>query len=141
MPVFPSVEWFDAVGRVTNEDEEFRSLGTCDAVMGVKVDGQAYEVRFEAFGYAGAREITPRDLDFVDFYLEQGLEGWREMLEHIRAQGRADARHGLLARDLELPDGLAKGDDWLRRGRFSRFARSLQRYFDLSGRMKTTYPA
>ena len=33
--VFPSVEWFQAIQELVNNDPEFRRLGSIDATMGV----------------------------------------------------------------------------------------------------------
>lgn len=44
MPVFPSLEWFQALREAVNQDEEYRHFGTCDAVMGVKVDDRIFAV-------------------------------------------------------------------------------------------------
>ncbi len=49
MPAFPSVDWFEAVRGLVNQDESFRRLGTVDARVGVKVGDEAYELTFEAF--------------------------------------------------------------------------------------------
>ena len=67
MATFPSVEWFEAVRTVANEDGRLRKLGTCDAVMGVKVLDRAFEVTFEAFDCVGVREIKLSALAKTDF--------------------------------------------------------------------------
>ena len=49
MPVFPSVEWFDAIKNIVNQDPAFRHSGTIDTVVGVKVGSKIYQLTFEAF--------------------------------------------------------------------------------------------
>jgi len=71
MPTFPSIDWFEAVRELVNNDEEYRRLGTFDSTVGVKAGDQVFELTFEAFECAGVREISENDLRDVDFWLEQ----------------------------------------------------------------------
>src|SRR3972149_2098605 len=96
MPVFPSVEWFEAVKKIVNEDEAFRRLGTVDTKVGVKVGAKVYELDFEAFECLGAKEIAEDELRDVDFWLESDAAGWKELLTNIKENGGAD-------RDLATP--------------------------------------
>jgi len=139
MPKFPSVEWFKAVGELVNKDEAFRRLGTVDARVGVKVADQLFEVDFEAFEFAGVREIQESHLRDVDFWLEQSPEEWREMLENIKSHGAADLHHTLNTLDLTKPEGFARSYDGYRRDLFYRFNQSLQHYFDSSAKIKTDF--
>ena len=58
MPVFPSVEWFDAIKTIVNSDAAFRHNGTIDTVVGVKVGAQIFEITFEAFECEKVREAA-----------------------------------------------------------------------------------
>ena len=139
MPVFPSVEWLQAIRDVVNKDERFRHFGTVDARVGIKVGDKAFEVVFEAFECVSAREVPASDLPQCDFWLEQEAEGWREMLVNIKANGKADVTHTLNTIDLNRPDGFAKGSDGYKVDLFYRFNQSLQDFFDSSARVETTF--
>ena len=58
MPTFPSVQWFEAVRELVNNDAAFRQLGTIDARVGVKVVDQLFEITFEAFECTAVQEIA-----------------------------------------------------------------------------------
>ncbi len=141
MVVFPSVEWLEAVKDIVNRDERFRHFGNVDAKIGIKVGDRAYEVIFEAFECVTAGEIDPAQLDSCDFWLEQEPEGWREMLENIKTNGKADVSHTLNTIDLNRPDGLAKGQDGYKVDLFYRYNQSLQDFFDSSAKLDTTFAA
>jgi hypothetical protein len=139
MPAFPSLEWFEAVRDLVNQDEAFRRLGTVDARVGVKVGDKTYELTFEAFECAGVRQIGQEELRDCDFWLEQEPEAWKEMISNIQENGQADLSHTLNTIDLSRPDGFARSNDGYRRDAFYRFNQSLQHFFDSSARLKTTF--
>ena len=139
MPKFPSVQWFDAVRELVNNDEAFRRLGTVDARVGVKVGGQLFELTFEAFECVGVREIGDNDLRDLDFWLEQSPEEWRDMIENIKQHGSADLTHTLNTIDLTIPEGFARSYDGYRRDAFYRFNQSLQHFFDSSAKIDTKF--
>ena len=89
MPVFPSVEWFNAIKDIVNADPAFRHAGTIDVVFGVKAGDQLFEITFEAFECTGVRQATEADLPNMDFWLEQSFDGWKDMIENIKAPRRS----------------------------------------------------
>ncbi len=139
MPVFPSVEWLEGVRAIVHRDERFRHFGTVDAKVGIKVGEKNYQVVFEAFECVDVREISPSELEQCDFWLEQEPEAWKEMIENIRKNGKADVTHTLNTIDLNRPDGLAKGPDGYKVDLFYRYNQSLQDFFDSSARLETTF--
>jgi hypothetical protein len=141
MPVFPSVEWFNAIKDIVNADPKFRHAGTIDVVFGVKVGDQIFEITFEAFECTGVRQATEADLPNMDFWLDQSFDGWKDMVENIKAHGGADLSHTLNTIDLARPEGLAQAHDGVRRDAFYRFNQSLQDYFDASAKIDTQYKA
>lgn len=141
MPVFPSVEWFDSVKNIVNQDPAFRQLGTIDTVLGVKVGDKIYELTFEAFECTNVREAGEKDLRDFDFWLEQPYDKWREMLENIKKNGAADLSHTLNTIDLSMPEGLAQANDGYRRDAFYRFNQSLQDFFNASAKIDTQFSA
>jgi len=128
---FPSVEWFDALRGIINNDEAYRRHGTCDCVVGIKIpDLQRYYVlTFEAFECSGAREASESEVEAADFWLEMPYERWKEMIQNIRDNGKADLQHTLNTIDLEDPVGFARSHDGYRRDAFYRFNQSLQHFF------------
>lgn len=139
MPKFPSVEWFDTIRNMVNNDEAFRRLGTVDARVGIKVGDQIFEVTFEAFECVGAKEITENDLRDLDFWLEQSPDEWREMIDNIKQHGAAGLKHTLNTIDLSTPEGFARSYDGYRRDAFYRFNQSLQHFFDASAKIDTQF--
>jgi hypothetical protein len=139
VPTFPSVEWFQAVADLVNQDETYRKLGTCDAAVGVQVGDRLFEIDFEAFEVTGVKELdasTPHDLDFT---LVMPYEGWKEMLANIKQHGHADLTHTLNSLDLANPDEFARADDYYRRDLFYRFNQSFQHFFDTSAKIETQF--
>lgn len=139
MPTFPSIEWFNAIRDIVNNDEAFRQLGNVDAKVGIKVGDQLFAVDFEAFECLGAREIEESDLRDLDFWLEQSPEEWKEMLDIIKENGSADLQHTLNTLDLNQPEGFARSYDGYRRDTFYRFNQSLQHFFDASSKIDTEF--
>ena len=143
MPVFPSVEWFDAVREVFNGDEVYRGAGggTCDAEIGVVIGDKNWILVFEGFECTGAREASEDDLVDLDFYLEMEPDDWTEMVANIRDNGHADINHTLNTLDLgsDEPIHKSKTDDGYRLELFFRFNQTFQNFFDASSRVDTVF--
>ncbi|HEY8171483.1 MAG TPA: hypothetical protein VIH21_00225 [Dehalococcoidia bacterium] len=139
MPTFPSVEWFNAIKDLVNNDEKFRQLGTVDSVIGVKVGTKIYELTFEAFECTGVREAGENNLRDMDFWLEQPYDAWKDMLENIKTNGHADLTHTLNTIDLSLPEGFARSHDGYRRDAFYRFNQSIQDFFNAAAKIDTQF--
>ena len=143
MPVFPSVEWFDAVRSTFNGDEAYQrgGGGTCDARVGVKVEDKVFILEFEGKECEKTLAASENDLENVDFYLEMGYTEWEEMLTNIGEHGSADLDHTLNTLDLEREDGLAQsktGDEY-RRDLFFRYNQTFQYFFDASAKVETIF--
>ena len=141
MPLFPSVEWFEAVREIINHDEAYRRLGTCDIEMGVEVGDRLFRLTFEAFECTNVEEIDRSLEDELDFVLAMPFDGWKEMLENIKQHGRADLNHTLNTLDLAAPDEFARSRDYYRRDLFYRFNQSFQNFFDASAKIDTQFAA
>ncbi len=139
MAKFPSVEWFEAVRDLVNRDDRLSRLGTCDAVVGVKVGDSAFEITFDAFDCTGVREISTADLAKTDFYLEASFETWQEMLENIKEHGSADRQHTLNTIDFLDPKGFAKSEDQSTKDRFYRYGQTFQMFFNASAEIETEF--
>ena len=137
MPVFPSIDWFDAVRAAANADRQFRALGSCDAKVGLKVDEQIFILDFEAFECSGASEGSEDALLDVDFSLSMGADDWRSLLENIRRNDGADSEHTLNTMDIE--HGIVESSNPYGVNSFYRYHLTLQRLFDLSAGVETTF--
>ena len=137
---FPSLEWFEALREMVNDDPGYRQFGTVDAQMGVKVADGVYIVAFDAFQCNSVRAGTEYDLINVDFFLEMTPEAWRTMLDDIKANGGAGPGQTLVSLDMlhEISNN-ATGDQ-LRADMFFRYNQSLQHFFDLSANLNTVFP-
>ena len=138
---FPSVDWFNAIKSIVNQDEGYKRIGTCDSVVGVKIPDlqKYYKITFEAFEVADIRETDEADAETGDFWLEMPYARWKEMIENIKANGKADLHHTLNTLDMEDPDGLARSHDGYRRDAFYRFNQTFQYFFDASARIDTSF--
>ena len=136
---FPSLEWFEALREMVNDDPGYRQFGTVDAQMGVKVADRVYIVAFDAFQCNSVRAGTEYDLINVDFFLEMTPDAWRTMLDDIKANGGAGPGQTLVSLDMlhEISNN-ATGDQ-LRADMFFRYNQSLQHFFDLSANLNTVY--
>ena len=142
---FPSTEFFAALQeKMREQGDRFRQLGYFDTKFGVRVTGEparAFVLEFDVFECVGIREVAEIDPGAVDFVLEGSLEAWREMLENIRANGKADGDHSIntlthfgekIRVVYDDPDGHDK---------LYRFDESIQQYFDLAASLDVSYPA
>ena len=139
MQNFPSIQWFEAVREVVCADDRLRKLGTCDAVMGVKVQDKAFEITFDAFDCTGVREISVADLAKTDFYLEELFDTWREMLENIKKLGHPDRQYTLNTIDFLDPEGFAKAEDQTTKDKFYRYGQTFQEFFNASAEIETKF--
>jgi hypothetical protein len=138
---FPSVDWFNAIKSIVNQDEGYKRIGTCDSEVGVKIPDlqKYYKITFEAFEVTDIRETDEADTEDGDFWLEMPYARWKEMIENIKANGKADLHHTLNTIDMEDPDGLARSNDGYRRDAFYRFNQTFQYFFDASARIETSF--
>jgi hypothetical protein len=139
--VFPSVEWFQGLQQLVNNDPEFRRIGSVDAVMGVKVGAKVLVVTFEAFECSEVKEGTDYDLIDADFFLEMSVEDWQELITNTKDNGGADRTHTLNTLDLLSDGGISKNatGDQLRADLFFRINQSLQHFFDSSAKLETVF--
>ena len=138
---FPSVEWFQALQELVNNDEEFRRLGSIDAAMGVKVGERVFVITFEAFECTGVKEGTDYDLIDADFFLKMTVEQWQDLVTNTRENNGADLSHTLNTLDLMIEGGISDNatGDQLRADVFFRVNQSLQHFFDSSAKLQTVF--
>ena len=140
---FPSVEWFQGLQALVNNDPEFRRLGSVDAVMGVKVGERVFVITFEAFECTEVKEGTEYDLIDADFFLEMSVDQWRDLITNTKDNGGADLSHTLNTLDLMIDGGISDNatGDQLRGDIFFRVNQSLQHFFDSSAQLDTVFDA
>lgn len=145
MIAFPSEEWFAALKRFADEDpERYRRLGTVDLVLVVKVDFPEGDRLFELV-FSGYRCVAVRELSSLAgaaagaVVLEGGYDTWREMIESIERNGKADLAHTL--NTLTLPDWPLRvtAANQLDTDRFYRYQQTLQEFFDEAARFQTKF--
>ncbi|MHB8683878.1 MAG: hypothetical protein ACYC9X_06115 [Dehalococcoidia bacterium] len=145
MPKFPSVEWFEAVGRrVADERERFKHLGYVDANVGVKVDNggatKGYLLEFAGYGVRRVREVAdPAQL--ADFTIEGRLDDWKSMIENIRDHGEPDLGHTLNRLTMAGTPMQVVAKDQLQVDLFYRFNQSIQAFFNEAAGVTTEFSA
>ena len=122
---------------IANRDIEFRSLGTIDAQIGVKVADRVYVLGFEAFECASVRQAEERELLDVDFYLDMTPEAWKSLLTNIRENEGADSEHTINTLDIE--NGIVESSNPYGLNNFPRYHLTVQRFFDVSSQLETTF--
>lgn len=137
---FPSLQWFQTVQQLVNDDAAFRRLGSVDARVGIKVGEEIFLLQFRAFQCETVETGTDDDLFEVDFYLELSREQWQEMLTNIKQHGGADHKHTLNSLDLTC-GGIAENatGDQYQLDLFFRYNESLQYFFDVSAQLETVF--
>ena len=138
---FPSVEWFQSLQELVNNDPEYRRIGSVDATMGVKVGEKVFVITFEAFECSEVKEGTEYDLIDADFFLEMGVDDWHELVTNTKENDGADLRHTLNTLDLMIDGGISKNatGDQFRADIFFRVNQSLQHFFDSSAKLETVF--
>ena len=139
--LFPSVEWFQGLQELVNNDDEFRRIGSVDATMGVKAGDKVFVITFEAFECSEVKEGTEYDLIDADFFLEMDMDQWRDLIENTKENDGADLRHTLNTLDLMIEGGISKNatGDQFRADIFFRVNQSLQHFFDISAKLETVF--
>lgn len=137
MPVFPSVDWFETVRVAANADPAFRSFGTAEAQVGVKVGDDVYVLDFDAFECSGVSQVEEHLLVDVDFYLDMASEDWQSLLTNVRENGGADSEHTFNTLDVE--NGIVESSNPYGMNSFPRYHLTVQRFFDVSSQIETTF--
>ncbi|MEE8422255.1 MAG: hypothetical protein V3S31_05710 [Dehalococcoidia bacterium] len=138
---FPSVEWFQALADLANEDERYRKYGRLNAIVAFKVGEQNYNVTFDVLEVRDVREISEDALRDADFVIELTPDRWQSMLEDISANGLATKDWTLNTLDLVLDEPIHTNlaDDGFAADKFFRYNPSLQRFFDNAAQLDTEF--
>lgn len=142
---FPSVEWFEAVSAKADEDAEtFERLGWCDATVGIDVrdgaEAQSFVLTFEGYRCVAVEEVDGDALAAADFTLRADHDVWREMVENVRENGRADLEHTL--NHLQLPSIIELvAEDQGQADLFYRYNQTFQEFFNKAATVPTEFAA
>jgi hypothetical protein len=138
---FPSVEWFQALADLANEDERYRKYGRLNAVVAFKVGERNFNVTFDVLDVGDVREISEDGLRDADFVITLAPDQWRSMLEDIDANGLATKDWTLNTLDLVLDEPIHANlaDDGFAADKFFRYNPSLQRFIDNAAQLETEF--
>jgi hypothetical protein len=152
VPTFPTVEWFQGLAdRMAAAPDTYRRLGVIDLTLVVKIDypdhhSECYALVFEGYRCTAVRRLGDRDPapGRHPVVIEGDLDAWKEVVENIRAHGKADLTHTL--NYLTLPDWPlrlvpASAEDQLDVDRFYRYNETLQEFFDGAADLDTRFAA
>ena len=136
-----SPAWFESLRQTSRlHAEEFRKLGFVDTRFVIRATEPtadfptAVGIVFDTYE---CERIVPLESEHAgadfdpDFVLEAPAAVWREMLDNVRAHGKADLSHTINTLVLGGTARLSAGDQ-LREDLFYRYNGSLQLFFDLA---------
>jgi hypothetical protein len=143
MTRFPTVEWFEEVGRALAADpERLKRLGYVEATVGILVDDAQPDAGFvlEFAGYAPHKiRAAAHPVAAADFTIAGSLDDWRRMIDNIAANGEADLDHTLNKLTMAGTPFRLLGEDQLRLDLFFRFNQSFQAFFDAAAAVPTEF--
>jgi hypothetical protein len=147
MFTFPSLEWFQELARLMNENEaDFKRLGYADVVWAVEVQPMiadqpscGFRFVFEEYGCTSVQELTESDACEVAFTMQATYDTWKEMLQNIQANNGPDLQHTL--NYLALPDDplYIAAPDFLSRDLFARYGQTYQLFFNGAVHVPTVF--
>ena len=138
---FPSVEWFEALAAIANDDAGLKKFGTLDATIAFKVGEHLYSVTFDVLQVRDVHEISDDEALDVDFVIKLTPEQWREMIEDIKTNGRAGRDWTLNTLEMIYDEPIHKNLrlDGFAADKFHRYGPTLQRFIDNSAQIDTAF--
>jgi hypothetical protein len=138
---FPSVEWFQTLADMANEDPVFQKFGRMNALVVFKIGDSAYNVTFDVLTVGDVRAVEESALRDADFVIEISPEKWRGMIEDIKANGTAGRDWTLNTLDLLDDEPIHKNfaEDGFAADKFFRYNPSLQQFMDNSRELETNF--
>ena len=147
MFTFPSLEWFQELGRLMNDNEaDFKRLGYADVTWAIAVQpilpdqpSRCFRFVFEEYGCTTVEELAPSDAAEVAFTMQATYDTWQEMIRNIQANNGPDLQHTL--NYLALPDDpiYIAAPDFLNRDLFARYGQTYQLFFNGAVRVPTVF--
>lgn len=147
MFTFPSLEWFQELVRLMNDnDVPYRRLGYADVKWAIEMqpsesDQQAhlFVFEFEEYSCKSVQACDPGSEPEVAFTMRATLGTWEEMIRNIQENRGPDLQHTL--NFLTLPDDPIYIDapDFLSRDLFARYGQTFQLFFNGAIQVPTVY--
>ena len=147
MFTFPSLEWFQELARLMNEnDVPYRRLGYADVRWAIEMQPSEpdqpthlFEFEFEEYGCKSVQACQPDNPPEVDFTMRATLGTWEEMVRNIQENQGPDLQHTL--NYLTLPDDPIYIDapDFLSRDLFARYGQTFQLFFNGAIQVPTAF--
>ncbi len=147
MLTFPSLEWFQELARLMNEDEAaFKRFGYADVAWAVEVQPSSpgpiprvFRLVFEEYSCVSVEELDPEAEADVAFTLQATFDTWKEMIENIQKHEGADLEHTLNRLTLMDDPIYIAATDFLSRDLFARYGQTFQLFFNNAARIPTTF--
>ncbi|ETX07398.1 MAG: hypothetical protein ETSY2_11460 [Candidatus Entotheonella gemina] len=138
MLTFPSLEWFEELVRLMNENEAaYRRLGYADVTWALEVQttsptqmAQLYRFVFEEYTCSEVIELEPGTDPDADFTLQATLDTWCEMIRNIQENQGPDLDHSLNKLALMDDPIYVAATDFLSRDLFARYGQTFQQFFN-----------
>ena len=147
MFTFPSLEWFQELARLMNDNEvPYRRLGYADVSWAIDVQpseadqaARLFVFEFEEYGCKSVTSCEPDSEPDVAFTMRATLGTWEEMIRNIQENQGPDLQHTL--NYLTLPDDPIYIDapDFLSRDVFARYGQTFQLFFNGAIRVPTAF--
>lgn len=140
MKRFPSKEFFEELAARVNANQElFRVLGTADMTLVIRLDfddnSDLYEITFAGYRCTGVRQLKSiADAARGAVVVSGPYPAWREMVDNIVVNGRADLEHTLNTLTLMDTPLQVEAENQLDADLFYRYQQNLQEFFDGAGR-------
>ena len=147
MFTFPSLEWFQELARLMNENEEaFKRLGYADVTWAVQIQpsspahpDQLFRFVFEEYSCLDVQEIDPGTDADADFTMQASDETWTEMIRNIQANNGPDLEHTLNRLTLMDHPIYIQATDFLSRDLFARYGQTFQLFFNGAIEIQTDF--
>ena len=135
---FPSLEWFQELARLMNENEEaFERLGYADVTWALEIQpstpartAHLFRFVFEEYSCNEVQELEPETDADVDFTLQASDEAWNEMIRNIQENQGPDLEHTLNRLTLRDHPIYISASDFLGRDLFARYGQTFQLFFN-----------
>ena len=147
MFTFPSLEWFQELARLMNDNEvPYRRLGYADVNWAIDMQpsepdqpAHLFVFEFEEYGCKSVASCEPDSEPDVAFTMRATLGTWEEMVRNIQENQGPDLHHTL--NYLTLPDDPIYIDapDFLSRDVFARYGQTFQLFFNGAIQVPTAF--
>ncbi len=147
MITFPSLEWFQELVRLMNENETaFKRLGYADVIWALEVQPSTpvhthhlFRFVFEEYNCTEVQELEPGTDADVDFTIQASHETWIDMIRNIQDNNGPDLEHTLNRLTLMDHPIYIAATDFLSRDLFARYGQTFQLFFNRAIHVPTDF--